>query len=56
MSLPELGADAFANPSTNDWVDLYAKKGVVIVRVTLPTGPKSMDMAKAIAKKALSRL
>jgi hypothetical protein len=24
--------------------------------VTLPTGPTSMDMAKAIAKKALSRL
>jgi len=56
VSLPELGADAFANPSTNDWVDLYAKKGAVIVRVTLPTGPTSMDMAKAIAKIALSRL
>ena len=42
--------------ATNDWVDLYAKKGAVILRVTLPTGPKSMDMAKAIAKKALSRL
>ncbi len=56
VSLPELGADAFVNPSTNDWVDLFAKKGAVIVRVTLPTGPKSMDMAKAIAKKALARL
>jgi hypothetical protein len=56
VSLPELGADAFANPSDNDWVDLYAKKGAVIVRVTMPTGPKSMDMAKAIAKTALSRL
>ena len=38
VSLPELGADAFANPSDNDWVDLYAKKGAVIVRVTMPTG------------------
>jgi hypothetical protein len=56
VPVPELGADAFANPSTNDWVDLYAKKGALIVRVTLPTGPKSLDMAKAIAKKALSRL
>lgn len=56
VSLPELGTDAFANPSDNDWVDLYAKKGAVIVRVTLPTGPKSMDMAKAIAQKALSRM
>jgi len=56
VPVPELGADAFANPSTNDWVDLYAKKGALIVRVTLPTGPDALNMAKAIAKKALSRL
>ena len=56
VSLPELGADAFANTVANDWVDLYAKKGALIVRVTLPTGPNALAMAKAIATKALSRL
>lgn len=56
VPVPELGVDAFANPNTNDWVDLYAKKGALIVRVTLPTGPNALNMAKAIAKKALSRL
>jgi len=56
ISLPEFGKDAFVNPNFHDWADLYAKKGDLILRVTLPMGPTAVDTAKAIAKKALTRL
>jgi hypothetical protein len=54
--LPEFGKDAFVSPDFQDYADLYAKKGDLIVRVTLPKGPKSVDTAKAITRKALARL
>lgn len=56
MSLPELGKDAFANPDFEGSADLYAKKGNLVLRISLPKGPKAVDTAKAIAKKALVRL
>ena len=56
MSLPELGKDAFVNPDSEGSADLYAKKGNLVLRVSLPKGPKAVDTAKAIAKKALARL
>lgn len=56
MSLPEFGKDAFVNADFEGSADLYAKKGVLILRVTLPKGPTAVDMAKAIARLALPRL
>lgn len=56
VSLPELGKDAFVNPDFEGSADLYAKKGNLVLRVSLPQGPKAVDTAKAIAKKALVRL
>jgi hypothetical protein len=56
VPLPDFGKDAFVNPNFHDYADLYAKKGNLIVRVTVPMGPTSVDMVKAIARKALARL
>jgi hypothetical protein len=56
VSLPEFGKDAFVNPDFEGSADLYAKKGGLILRVTMPTGPTAVDMAKAIARLALPRL
>lgn len=56
VALPEFGSDAFLNPDFNDWVDLYAKKGSVVLRVTMPKGPQSIEAVKAIARKALARM
>lgn len=56
VSLPEFGKDAFVNPDFEGSADLYAKKGNLILRVSIPKGPMAVDMIKAIAKKALSRL
>jgi hypothetical protein len=56
MSLSEFGKDAFVNPAVNGFADLYAKKGNLILRVTLPKGSRAVDTAKAIARKALPRL
>jgi hypothetical protein len=56
MSLPELGKDAFVNPDSDGTADLYAKKGNLVLRVSLPKGPKAVDTATAIAKNALARL
>jgi hypothetical protein len=44
------------NPDFNDWADLYAKKGSVVLRVTMPKGPQSIEAVKAIARKALARM
>ena len=49
-------ADAFINPDFQDWADLYAKKGGLILRVTMPKGAQSIEAVKAIARKALARL
>lgn len=56
LALPEFGNDAFVNPNFNDYADLYAKKGSVVLRVTMPKGPQSVEAVKAIARKALARL
>ena len=56
VALPEFGSDAFVNPDFNDWADLYAKKGSVVLRVTMPKGPQSIEALKAIARKALPRM
>jgi hypothetical protein len=44
------------NPDFEDSADLYAKKGSLILRVTMPKGPQSVEAVKAIARKALARL
>ena len=36
MSLPEFGQDAFVNPDFEGSADLYAKKGPLILRVSMP--------------------
>ena len=56
VAVPEFGADAFINPDFQNWADLYAKKGGLILRVTMPKGAQSMEAVKAIARKALARL
>lgn len=56
VALPEFGSDAFLNPDSNDWADLYAKRGSVVLRVTMPKGPQSIEAVKAIARKAIARL
>ncbi|HMH19740.1 MAG TPA: hypothetical protein VK572_16510 [Burkholderiales bacterium] len=56
VSLPGLGKDAFVNPDFEGSADLYAKKGDLILRVSMPKGPTAVEQLKAIAQKALSRL
>jgi hypothetical protein len=56
LSLPEFGKDAFVNPDFEGSADLYAKKGGLILRVSVPNGPGAVDMGKAIARLALPRL
>ena len=56
VAVPEFGADAFINPDFEGWADLYAKKGGLVLRVTIPKGAPSMEAVKAIARKALPRL
>jgi hypothetical protein len=56
VSVPELGKEAFINPDAEGSADLYAKKGTLILRVSMPKGPTAADKVKAIAQKALPRL
>ena len=56
VSLPELGKDSFVNPDADGYTELFASKGALILNVSLPAGPTSVAMARAIAKKALTRL
>ena len=56
VALPEFGTDAFVNPDFNDMADLYAKKGSLILRVTMPKSPQAVEMVKSIARKALARM
>lgn len=56
VSLPEFGPGAFVNPDSEGSADLYAKKGNLILRVSMPKGATAVDTLKAIAKKALPRL
>jgi len=56
VSLPEFGKDSFVNPDSDGSTELFAKKGNLILHVSLPSGPTAVATAKAIAKKALTRL
>lgn len=56
VSLPELGKDSFVNPDADGYTELFASKGALILNVSLPAGPTSVAMARAIAEKALKRL
>ncbi len=56
VSLPELGKDSFVNPDADGYTELFARKGTLILNVSLPSGPTAVATAKAIAKKALTRL
>ncbi len=55
-SLPEFGKDAFVTPNAYEYTDLYAKKGNLILQVSLPMGPDAVATVKAIAAKAFGRL
>ena len=41
---------------TKQYADLYAKKGTLVLRVSMPKGPQAVESVKAIARKALARL
>jgi hypothetical protein len=57
VALPELGKNAFANPSVaNVGADLYVVKGAYLFEISLAEGEGSIGKLKAIAKKALPRL
>lgn len=53
---PEFGADAFVNPDFEGSAELYAKKGTLALRVSMPKGPAAVEALKAVARKALTRL
>lgn len=56
VAVPDLGPDAFLNADFEGSTDVYAKKANLILRVSLPKGPRAVETAKAIAMKALARL
>lgn len=53
---PESGDDAFVTADYEGSAQLFAKHGDLILHITTPKGPHSVDIAKAIARKALPRL
>ena len=56
VSLPEFGKDAFVTPNAQEYTDLYAKKGKIMLQVSVPVGPNAVATVKAIAAKAFGRL
>ena len=56
IKLPKFGSDNFVNPDFNGWADLNARNGNLILRVTIPKGPQSIEAVRAIARKALARM
>ncbi len=56
LALPEFGSEAFVNPDFEGSADLYAKKDKLVLRVSMPKGPGSVETVKAIARKAMARL
>ena len=56
VMLPEFGPGAFVNLDFEGTVDLYAQKGRLVVRVSMPIGPNALEMTKALTRKALARL
>ena len=53
VSAPEFGNDAFVNPDSEGSVELFVKKGNLVMRISGPKGT-TVDMIKAIAKKAMA--
>lgn len=56
VPLPEFGKNAFLIPNFHDSVDFYADKHGINLSVSMPTSATSVEMVKAIARKALARL
>lgn len=56
VAVPELGAGAFMNLDADGSTDVYARKGTLVLVVSMPKGPKAADSVRAIARKALTRL
>ncbi|MGL6109933.1 MAG: hypothetical protein ACRC2B_07520 [Rubrivivax sp.] len=56
VALPEFGNGAFATPDFQGFAEVYAQKGNLILRVSVPKGPQAVETVKAIARKALPRL
>jgi hypothetical protein len=56
LAASEFGSGAFVNPDFEDFAELYAKKGSLILRISVPKGPQAIETVKAIARKALPRL
>jgi len=56
VAVTEFGAGAFVTPDFQDFAELYAKKGSLVLRISVPKGPQSVETVKAIARKALPRL
>ncbi len=55
-SVPEVAKDAFLNEQYSDFsAELFAQKGDLILRVSMPKGPSAAAKIKAVAKKALGR-
>jgi len=53
---PEFGSGSFVTPDLDGYAELYAKKGALVLRVSVPKGGQSVEIVKAIARKALPRL
>ena len=53
---PEFGSGAFVTPDFQDFAELYAKKGNLVLRVSAPKGAQSVELVKSVARKALPRL
>ena len=43
-------------PDFENFAELYAKKGALVLRVSVPKGPQAIEVVKAVARKALPRL
>ena len=56
MAAPEFGTGAFLNLDADGSTDLFAGKGALVLRVSMPRGPQAAENVKAIARKALPRL
>lgn len=56
VPLPEFGKNAFVSPDFHDSVDFYADKRGISLNVSTPTGASSVELVKAIARKALARM
>jgi hypothetical protein len=52
----EFGSGSFVTPDFEGFAELYAKKEGLVLRVSAPKGAQSVEVVKAIARKALPRL